>query len=239
MVLFILNSDPSRCNTENLSPHKSLASPPKPKTPNWRSCAPCRAHNIPGGIKRLLGDRKRRCRVSARSAALLFPPRLPSHSTRSRVKRANTPNLQTRHTVTSIPQTRGTQIQPSVPISVTFPRRLPDLRRKQISHGVEVLSSLGFAPQVPTQYIRDQMDRLSPRYGLDSSACRFSLLVIFFGSMYQALRSTNATASGGTLPKTLLISVNDAQAMLPTHMAAVYSSAPSAPEPRRVTMYPD
>jgi hypothetical protein len=56
--------------------------------------------------------------------------------------------------------------------------------------------------------------------------------------MYQALQSTNVTASGGTLPKTLLISVNDAQAMLPTHMAAVYSSAPSAPEPRRVTMYP-
>ncbi len=57
--------------------------------------------------------------------------------------------------------------------------------------------------------------------------------------MYQALRSTNATASGTTLPKTLLINVNDAtSAMLPTHMAAVYSSAPSAPEPRRVTMYP-
>lgn len=56
--------------------------------------------------------------------------------------------------------------------------------------------------------------------------------------MYQALRSTNATASGATLPKTLLISVNDTSAMLPTHMAAVYSSAPSAPEPRRVTMYP-
>lgn len=63
------------------------------------------------------------------------------------------------------------------------------------------------------------MDRLSP-------------------SMYQALRSTNATASGATLPQTLLISVNETSAMLPTHMAAVYSSAPSAPEPRRVTMYP-
>ena len=65
-----------------------------------------------------------------------------------------------------------------------------------------------------------------------------SILLISFGSMYQALRSTNATASGATLPKTLPISVNDTSAILPTHMAAVYSSAPSAPEPRRVTMYP-
>lgn len=56
--------------------------------------------------------------------------------------------------------------------------------------------------------------------------------------MYQALQSTTATASGGRLPETLLISVDDNSAMLPTHMAAVYSSAPSAPEPRRVTMYP-
>ncbi|KAI9444161.1 hypothetical protein H4582DRAFT_1919744 [Lactarius indigo] len=214
MVLSILNSDPSRRDTENLPPHKLLASPQKPKTPNGRS----RAHNIPGGIKHLLSDPKRRRRVSARSAALLFPPRIPSRSIRPRSKCVNTPKARPTSSAPSISQTRSTQIQPSVPISVTFPRRLPDLPRKQIS--AEVLSSLGFTPQVPTQYIRDQMDRLSL-------------------SMYHALRSTNATASGTTLPKTLLISVNDASsAMLPTHMAAVYSSAPSAPEPRRVTMYP-
>lgn len=167
MVLSILNSDPSRRDTENLPPHKLLASPQKPKTPNGRS----RAHNIPGGIKHLLSDPKRRRRVSARSAALLFPPRTTSRSTRPRV---NTPKTHPTSSP-SISQTRGTQIQSSVPISVTFPRRLPDLPRKQI--GAEVLSSLGFAPQVPTQYIRDQMDGLSPRYGLGSSAYCFSLLV--------------------------------------------------------------
>ena len=57
--------------------------------------------------------------------------------------------------------------------------------------------------------------------------------------MYQALRSTKATFSGSTLPKTLPINVNDrAPTIAPTHMAAVYSSGPSGPEPRRVMMYP-
>ena len=155
MVLSILNADPSRRDSENLSPHKLLASPQKPKSPNGRA----RAHIIPGGIKYLLSDPKRRRRVSARSAALLFP-RNPSRSTRPRGKCATTPKIP--HTpATSITPTRDTQTQPSVPISVTFPRRLPDLPRNQIS--AEVLSSLGFASQVPTQYIRDQMDHLSPR----------------------------------------------------------------------------
>lgn len=57
--------------------------------------------------------------------------------------------------------------------------------------------------------------------------------------MYQVLRLTKATASGSSLPKTLAISVDGlTSSTLPTHMAAVYSSAPSASEPRRVTMYP-
>lgn len=160
MVLSILNADPSRRDTENLPPHKLLASPLKPKTPSGRS----RAHNIPGGIKHLLSDPKRRRRVSARTAALLFPPRTSSRSTRPRGTCVNTP--QSHHTP-SVTQARGAQIQPTVPISVTFPRRLPDLPRKQIS--AEVLSSLGFTPQIPTQYIRDQMDQLSPRYVVGSS----------------------------------------------------------------------
>ena len=173
MVLSILNSDPSRRDAESLLSHKLLASPPKPKTPNGRA----RAHNIPGGIKYLLSDPKRRRRVSARSAALLFP-RSSSRSTRSRGKCTNTPKIHHTSTTTSITPTRDTQSQSSVPISVTFPRRLPDLPRKQIS--AEVLSSLGFAPQVPAQYIRDQMDRLSPRYDLGLSVYRFSTLVICF-----------------------------------------------------------
>ncbi len=157
MVLSILNSDPSRRDIENLPPHKLLASPQKVKTPNGRS----RAHNIPGGIKHLLSDPKRRRRVSARSAALLFPPRISPRSIRSRGKCVITPKAHQTFSATSISQTRGVQVQSSVPTGVTFPRCLPDLPRKQIS--AEILSSLGFAPQVPTQYIRDQMDRLSPR----------------------------------------------------------------------------
>jgi hypothetical protein len=57
--------------------------------------------------------------------------------------------------------------------------------------------------------------------------------------MYQALRSTKATFSGSTLPKTLSINVNDqVSTIAPTYMAAVYSSGPSGPEPQRVMMYP-
>ncbi len=59
--------------------------------------------------------------------------------------------------------------------------------------------------------------------------------------MYQALRSTKATASGSTLPKTLGINLNgqtSTTSMPPTHMAAIYSSVMSGPEPRRVMMYP-
>jgi hypothetical protein len=58
--------------------------------------------------------------------------------------------------------------------------------------------------------------------------------------MYQALRSTKAAASGSTLPKTLFINLDGqtSTTMPPTHMAAIYSSAPSGPEPCRVMMYP-
>src|SRR6266853_1729600 len=57
--------------------------------------------------------------------------------------------------------------------------------------------------------------------------------------MYQALRSTKAAFSGLMLPKTLVIDVNgQASTMPPTHMAAIYSSGPSGPEPRCVMMYP-
>ena len=57
--------------------------------------------------------------------------------------------------------------------------------------------------------------------------------------MYRVLRSTKANASGSMLPKTLPISVScPTSCILPTHMAAVYSSAPSSPEKRQVTMYP-
>ena len=56
--------------------------------------------------------------------------------------------------------------------------------------------------------------------------------------MYQALRSTKASVSGSALPKTLTINLNGQTSMPPTHMAAIYSSAPSGSEPRRVMMYP-
>ncbi|KAI0244948.1 hypothetical protein BJV78DRAFT_1339585 [Lactifluus subvellereus] len=176
------------------------------------------------------------------------------------------------------------QNHPSIPISVTFPRCLPDLPRKQLArrgphlvyprpdrmlrpkvlrltkatasgsslpktlpisvNGLTssihpttsaIYSSAPSAPgprrvtmypihqsmrsEVPTRYIRDRIERFTP-------------------SMYQVLRLTKATASGSSLPKTLPISVHGLTSpTLPT-TSAIYSSAPSAPEPRRVTMYP-
>ncbi|KAI0245107.1 hypothetical protein BJV78DRAFT_1289073 [Lactifluus subvellereus] len=73
--------------------------------------------------------------------------------------------------------------------------------------------------EVPTWYIRDRIERFAP-------------------SMYQVLRLTKATASGSSLPKTLPISVNGLTSPICPNTSAVYSSAPSAPGPRRVTMYP-
>jgi hypothetical protein len=106
-----------------------------------------------------------------------------------------------------------------LPINVSFPYRLPEPPRKQISS--EVLSSLGFTPMVSSQYICDIMES--------------------FGSiMCQALRSTKAAVPGSTLRKTLAINLNGqtSTTMPPTHMAAIYSSASPGPEPCRVTMYP-
>ena len=58
--------------------------------------------------------------------------------------------------------------------------------------------------------------------------------------MYQALRSIKAAVSGSTLPKTLDINLNGqtSTSMPPTHMAAIYSSGSSGPDPCRVMMYP-
>jgi hypothetical protein len=50
------------------------------------------------------------------------------------------------------------QSHASVPIDVTFPRHVPELPRKQISP--EVLASLGYTSEVPSQYICDQMQCL-------------------------------------------------------------------------------
>ena len=57
--------------------------------------------------------------------------------------------------------------------------------------------------------------------------------------MYQALQSTKATVSESTQPESLVIHLNGqtSTSMPPTHMAAIYSSAPSGPEPRCVMMY--
>ena len=61
-------------------------------------------------------------------------------------------------------------------------------------------------------------------------------LLTYSYSLYQALRSTKAAASGSMLPKTLFIG-QTSTTMPPTHIAAVYSSAPSGPESCRVMMY--
>ena len=61
-------------------------------------------------------------------------------------------------------------------------------------------------------------------------------LLTYSYSLYQALWSTKAAASGSTLPKPLSIG-QTSTTMPPTHIAAAYSSAPSGPESCRVMMY--
>ncbi len=165
MVLAVLNSDPSLCHPASFSAEKFFVSSQKL---NRRS----RAHNIPGGIKHLLSDPKRRRRISVRSTALPYSstPQPFSHRSHPRLTRlqhkaANPVPRQTPFasaTPASESQSPQSSSHASVPINVTFPRRLPELPRKQISP--EVLASLGFAPEVPSQYIRDQMERLGSMY---------------------------------------------------------------------------
>ena len=166
MVLAVLNSDPSlRTPAVNFSQEKLLVALQKA---NRRS----RAHNIPGGIKHLLSDPKRRHRFSVRSTSHSSFTSSPTYShrshhrlTRLRAKAAN-PAAQTLLAPTApVSESQGSHSQPQSqsaphPINVSFPRRLPELPRKQISS--DVLSSLGFTPEVPSQYIRDQMERLGP-----------------------------------------------------------------------------
>ena len=172
MVLTVLNSDPSLCLPESFSAERFFVTP-------QRSTRRSRAHNIPGGIKHLLSDPKRRRRISVRSTALPFSstPQPFSHRSHPRLTRlhhkAANPvaqkSLSASLTPTSEVQNPQSpfqpQSQPSVPIDVTFPRCLPELPRKQISP--EVLASLGYTPEVPSQYIRDQMERLGPKYVFD------------------------------------------------------------------------
>ena len=56
-------------------------------------------------------------------------------------------------------------------LMLRFPRRLPDLPRKQISP--EVLASLSYTPEVPSQYIRDQMECLGPTYVFNVFTIRY------------------------------------------------------------------
>ena len=166
MVLSVLNSDPSlRFKEKSLSQEKLLASPQKPSR---RS----RAHNIPGGIKHLLSDPKRRRRVSTRSTSL------PSSHRSTRLRRIS-PTPATRPTVvpssscsTPEAQRRRSKSRSRTPINVTFPQHLPDLPCKQISS--EVFASLGFSSDVPHQYARDRMECLGPRFDL----------VLFRSTMY-------------------------------------------------------
>jgi hypothetical protein len=180
MVLAILNSDPSLRGAEIFSPEKLFVAPQKLKR---RS----RAHNIPGGIKHLLSDSKRRRRVSVRSAALPSSSAPPPSAHRShRLTRlrhkVTSPTAQQTLFATTTPasecQCPHSQSQPSshapVPINVTFPRRLPELPRKQISS--DVLASLGFTPDVPSQYIRDRMERLGPMYAFSLFYSTFPLV---------------------------------------------------------------
>ena len=171
MVLAVLNSDPSLCRPESFSAENFFVAPQRPAR---RS----RAHNIPGGIQHLLSDPMRRRRISARHTALPFSSTSQPFSHRSHPRlarlhhKAVNPVAQKTFSASATPasavQNPQSPSQPqshphtSVPIDVTFPRRLPELPRKQVSP--EVLASLNYAPDVPSQYIRDQMERLGPMY---------------------------------------------------------------------------
>ena len=66
------------------------------------------------------------------------------------------------------------QSHASNPVDVTFPRRLPELPCEQVS--LEVLESLGYTPEVPSQYTHDQMEHLGPMYMFDlcfTSLCMY------------------------------------------------------------------
>ena len=129
------------------------------------------AHNFPGGIKHLLSDPKRCHWFSVRSTSHSSFTSSPTYSHRShhrlmqlRAKVAN-PAAQTLFAPTAPVSESGSHSQPQSqstphPINVLFPQRLPELPRKQISSNV--LSSLGFTPEVPSQYICNQMERLGP-----------------------------------------------------------------------------
>lgn len=181
MVLAVLNSDPSLCHQESFSAEKFFVVAPQNLKPSNRRS---RAHNIPGGIKHLLSDPKRRRRISVRSTALPFStapqpfshrshPRLRStrlHHHHKAANRVAQKTLSASATPASETQNPPSPSQPqshasTVPIDVTFPRRLSELPHKQISP--EVLASLGYTAEVPSQYIRDQMERLGPMYVFD------------------------------------------------------------------------
>ena len=173
MVLAVVNSAPSLCLPESFSAEKFFVV--APQKPSRRS----RAHNIPGGIKHLLSDPKRRRRISVRSTTLPFssaaqPFSHRSHHRLTRLQHHKAANPVAQKTPSASP-TPASETQPqshaSVPIDVTFPRRLPDLPRKQISP--EVLASLGYTPEVPSQYIRDQMERLGPTYVFNVFTTRY------------------------------------------------------------------
>ena len=133
-----------------------------------------RAHNIPGGTKHLLSDSECRHRISVRSVtqppsstSLPFSHQSHPHFVRLRHKAANPAATQLTFT-SSVPASESqcphsqSQPQSPSPINVTFSQRLPGLPRKQI--GSEVLVSIGFRPEVPSQYIRDQIECLGPMY---------------------------------------------------------------------------
>ena len=165
---------PVLCLSISLSLSPSLSPSPSLLVAPQKLKRRSRAHNIPGGIKHLLSDSERRHCISVRSVtqppsstSLPFSHRSHPRSARLRHKAANPAAAQLTFT-SSVPASESecphsqSQPQSPSPINVTFPRRLPGLPRKQI--GSEVLASIGFRPEVPLQYIRDQMECVGPMY---------------------------------------------------------------------------
>jgi hypothetical protein len=91
------------------------------------------------------------------------------------------------------------QSHASVPIDVTFLWHLPKLPRKQISP--EVLASQGYTPEVPSQYICDQMEPLGPMYVFD----------LFHYTIYPLVTHSSLNVSGFAVYKGSCLRVHTAQ----------------------------
>ena len=150
MVLSVLNSDPSPSQGEEFIARKAPRITPqtqqtlsRPQHSRWHQTSSQRPQTPTSCLDPLHFP----AIFSSFDAAEAYPP--PTPATRRTVVPSScfTPEARRRRS-----QSRS---HTPIPINVTFPQHLSDLR-KQISS--KVLASLGFASDVPPQYARDRME---------------------------------------------------------------------------------